>query len=116
MLLKIIARLLLGTIFYISAIRSLFFDYDGFSEYLGSLNIPSPKVIGSIILGFKLIMGIIVAVSPLDVVTNVAAGSLAIFTALATILAHNILVDPSQFSHMMKNISIIGGLLLLMDN
>jgi uncharacterized membrane protein YphA (DoxX/SURF4 family) len=116
MLLKIIARLLLGTIFYISAIKSLFFNYNGFTKYLESLNIPNPMVIGGIILGFKLIMGILVAVSPIDSITNVAAGSLAIFTAIATVLAHNILIDPSQFNHMLKNVSIIGGLLLLMDN
>jgi len=44
---------------------------------------------------------------------NLTVGALIIFTILATFLFHNFVVDPSQKIHFMKNLAIVGGLILL---
>ena len=43
-----------------------------------------------------------------------AAGALAIFTLLATLLAHRDIADPDQLMAALKNLAIIGGLLYVM--
>jgi putative oxidoreductase len=47
---------------------------------------------------------------------NVVLGALILFTVLATLLFHNVAIDPSQKIHFMKNLAIIGGLILLIEN
>lgn len=42
--------------------------------------------------------------------------ALVLFTILATILFHNFIVDPSQKIHFMKNLAIVGGLILLIES
>lgn len=47
---------------------------------------------------------------------NVILGALILFTVLATLLFHNVAIDPSQKIHFMKNLAIIGGLILLIQS
>lgn len=47
---------------------------------------------------------------------NLILGALILFTVLATLLFHNVAIDPSQKIHFMKNLAIIGGLILLIEN
>ena len=44
---------------------------------------------------------------------NLTVGALIIFTILAPSLFHNLVIDPSQKIHFMKNLAIVGGLILL---
>ena len=47
---------------------------------------------------------------------NVILGALILFTVLATLLFHNVAIDPSQKIHFMKNLAIIGCLILLIES
>jgi putative oxidoreductase len=47
---------------------------------------------------------------------NLILGALILFTVLATLLFHNVAIDPSQKIHFMKNLAIIGGLILLIES
>lgn len=47
---------------------------------------------------------------------NLTVGALIIFTILATLLFHNVVIDPSQKIHFMKNLAIVGGLILLIES
>lgn len=47
---------------------------------------------------------------------NLTVGALIIFTILATLLFHNVVMDPSQKIHFMKNLAIVGGLILLIES
>ena len=47
---------------------------------------------------------------------NLTVIALVLFTILATILFHNFIVDPSQKIHFMKNLAIVGGLILLIES
>jgi putative oxidoreductase len=110
---KIVGRILLSSLFIVSALRALLFNLDGFSNIIASKNLNlklDPKIVAITVLIFKLVIGIALA---LGIRTKDTSILLIIFTAIATIFYHNAFVDSSQFSHMLKNIAIIGGLLLI---
>ena len=62
-------------------------------------------LITKIVLGFMLLFGI---------QTKAVSILLILFTILTTVLYHNVLQDKTQSLHMMKNVAIIGGLMLLL--
>lgn len=113
MILIFIARFLLASLFIVSALKSLFFDFGSFVNYINTLNLPNSKLIAILVLVFKLVSGLILALSPFEALRRVSALGLVIFTMIATVLFHNAFKDKDQFINMMRNISIIGGLLLV---
>jgi len=105
-----VGRILLGSLFLISAINSLFFGFDNFVNTIKSKNIPFPILVAFIVLIFKLVAGVLIIS---DNYENYVITSLIIFVIMTIFLYHNAFIDNEQLNNMMKNIAIIGGLSLL---
>ena len=103
-------RVLLASLFIVSAIKSIFWGFGDFSNAVASKNIPFPVFVAVLVLAVKIVGGISVAT---DYKSMYGAFSLLVFTILATIMFHNPFADPGQLTNMLKNIAIIGGIVLL---
>lgn len=110
---KYIGKLLLANLFIISGIYSLIYKFDDFSNAIASKGIPLAIFVAFIVILFKIITGLVIILCKNEKYSKFAVLGLIIFTTIATILYHNPLIDKSQFNNMLKNIAIIGGLLLL---
>lgn len=102
-------RILLASLFVLSALKSILFNFSGFVDAVKSKNLPFPIFVAIIALSMKLFGGLSLM---FDYYGVVGAYILILFTFLATVLFHNVFIDPSQFNNAMKNIAIIGGLLI----
>ncbi len=101
------ARILMGLIFLLAGLNKIA-DYEGTQGYMEMFNVPGMllplvilvEVVGalSLILGIKARWGAI---------------ALAVFTILAGALFHFDLGDQNEVNHLLKNIAIVGGLLLV---
>lgn len=125
MILKFFGALCLLTIFIGSSINKIM----NFSQTVNTLfkKLPFnklPKIISqiSIALATILLFGGSLAIlysifmkqeNKNKVCYNVILGALILFTVLATLLFHNVAIDSSQKIHFMKNLAIVGGLILL---
>ena len=103
------ARICLSLIFFNAVINHL----TGFSEFVGvissqGLPLASLLAVGTIVFQF---LGAIMLV--LGYKTNIGAILLIIFLIPATLLFHNPIADPSQLNDFLKNIGLIGGLLMV---
>lgn len=110
-----VARVLLALLFVVGGLGFLM-QFNGTVAYIGSLtnaNIASFLVVLAII--FKLGGGVMLL---LNWRTALAVEMLIVFTILATILGHTTftgdpMADQMQYTQIMKNLAIIGGLLLM---
>jgi putative oxidoreductase len=104
-----LGRVLLGLFFLISGIKAAM-DFPSFLSLVDARNLPYPEYLAMIALGFKIIGGI-------SLTGNIYVGwgrwLLIIFTIIATGLFHNPVLDPMQLNNFLKNMGIIGGLLLV---
>ena len=109
----LVGRILLALLFVVAGISKIG-GFDGIVGYIGSSGLPLPQLLaaGTIVLeivgGLALIVGF---------KARWAAAGLAAFTLLATVLFHNYWAMPAeqqQVQHLMfmKNVAIVGGLLL----
>lgn len=106
-----IARILLGSLFLVTGIKSVQ-DFSKFSGMVASKNLPNPTILAALALGMKLLGGASVT---LGIRTDYGRWILTAFTVLSTIIYHNPISEPSQLTNFLKNLAIIGGLLLLSD-
>jgi putative oxidoreductase len=107
---EIAGRVLLATLFLLAGAGKLS-AYGATAAYMSSAGVPAallPAVIATelggalaIILGWR---------------TRVIAALLAGFSILTAIIFHNNFADPAQMINFLKNLSIAGGLLLLVVN
>jgi putative oxidoreductase len=110
----LLTRLLIAPLFLVSAIRSLG-AVAGTAGYLGRLGLPMPEVMAWIVIVVEISGAIMLIVGWK---TRFAAWMLAAFVVVATLLAHRFwAVDPAQYvnqlNHFLKNLAVLGGLLLL---
>jgi putative oxidoreductase len=108
---KIIGRILLSSLFIISALHTIFYGFDGFVKAIESKNLPFPVILAILVISIKLLGGLSIA---FDRYADYGTIALLIFMLMVTPLYHNGISDPKQFNNMMKNIAIIGGFLLLL--
>jgi len=105
---ELAARVLLGHIFLMAGINKLGAGYAGTAGYMESVGLPGgllPAVIAlEIVGGLMVIIGFKV---------KWAAYALAGFTLVAGIIFHSNFADQMQMILFMKNLSIVGGLLLV---
>ena len=110
----LLTRLLIAPLFLVSAIRSLG-AVAGTAGYLGRLGLPMPEVMAWIVIVVEISGAIMLIVGWK---TRFAAWMLAAFVVVATLLAHRFwAMDPAQYvnqlNHFLKNLAVLGGLLLL---
>jgi putative oxidoreductase len=109
-----VARLLIALMFILAGI-SKFGGLEGTAGYIASRGLPLPAVLAFLTATLEVVAGLAILVG---FQTRLAALALAIFTLVATVLFHNYWAMPveqqmTQQLMFMKNLSITGGLLLL---
>ena len=111
-IIEVFGRVFISLLFLIEAVRK-FFDPDMSMIYMSDHGVPEilfyPSVAFEIIVPLLLIVGY---------KTRIVASLLALFVLTVTLIfhTHNILEDGMQLVIFLKNISIIGGLLILIAN
>ena len=107
MIAAIIGRLLLAVMFIISGVLKIA-DPAQTAQMLESTNLPASLAMPT---GwFELIAGILLAIG---FMTRLVAIVLAVFVGLTIFFFHNDFVDPIQGALALKNVAIIGGLLMV---
>ena len=111
-IIEVFGRLFISLLFLIEAVRK-FFDPDMSMIYMSDHGVPEilfyPSVAFEIIVPLLLIVGY---------KTRIVASLLALFVLTVTLIfhTHHILEDGMQLVIFLKNISIIGGLLIVIAN
>jgi putative oxidoreductase len=113
-IMPLIARILLAALFLVSGLRSLA-AVAGTSGYLARLGVPLPGIVTWVVVAFE-IVGAMMLIAGWR--TRLVAWGLAAFVIVATLLAHRFwAVDPAQYAnqlnHFLKNLAVLGGLLLV---
>ena len=104
----IIGRLCLAALFVLAGIAKLM-DPAGTAQYIGSATTLSPSV--AVPAGvFEVIAGLLLG---FGVMTRLVAVVLAGFVAIVTLLFHSQITDQLQSQQAIKNLAIIGGLLMV---
>lgn len=106
----LVARSFLAVIFIYASLNKVF-NFAGTSAYMAKAGLPIVEVLLVFTIAFQILGGLSVI---LGYKAKIGAILLIIFMIPATIVFHNPLVDPSQFNNFFKNLSIIGGLLLIL--
>lgn len=111
-----LGRVLLAAIFIISGV-SKFGSLDGTAGYIASQGLPVPGVLAFAAALLEVVAGVLVAVG---FQARLAALLLAAFTLVATVVFHAFWAVPAdqamvQQLMFMKNISIVGGLLMVVS-
>jgi putative oxidoreductase len=110
----LLARILIAPLFLVSALRSLY-AVAGTTGYLARLGAPMPEVTTWIVIIIELVGAALLIVGWQ---TRLTAWVLAAFVVVATLLGHRFwAADPAQYAnqlnHFLKNLAVLGGLLLL---
>ncbi len=100
-------RILLALIFILSGIGKIF-DYGATSGYMEAFGVPG--ILLPLVIVVEVVGGILIAIGFL---TRPAALALAGFTLVAAVIFHSNLGEQIEMIMFMKNLSITGGLLLL---
>ncbi|MEO1386745.1 MAG: DoxX family protein [Cyanobacteria bacterium J06634_6] len=105
----LIARTFLAVIFLNSGIGKLF-DFAGTQQQIASAGLPLAALVTVFTIAFQLLGGTALI---LGYKAKIGSVLLLLFLIPATLVFHNPLVDPSQMTQFLKNLSIIGGLLMV---
>ena len=109
---EVLGRIFISALFLIEAVRK-FFNPDMSMMYMSDHGVPEflfyPSIAFEIIIPLLLIVGY---------KTRIAASLLAIFVLTVTLIfhSHHIITDGMQLTIFLKNLAIIGGLLLIISN
>ena len=109
---EVFGRIFISTLFLIEAVRK-FFNPDMSMMYMSDHGVPEflfyPSIAFEIIIPLLLIVGY---------KTRIAASLLAVFVLTVTLIfhSHHIIDDGMQLTIFLKNLAIIGGLLLIISN
>ena len=102
----LIGRLLLAVVFVVSGVQKIV-DPDPTAQMLAATNLPGNFALPTGV--FELVAGVLLAVG---LMTRLVSIVLAVFVALTIFFFHNQLGDPLQGTLALKNLAIIGGLLM----
>lgn len=105
----LIGRILLAVLFLIAAYNKVT-NVAGTAGYFGKLGLPSPDMLVWVVIAVEAVGGIFTVIG---FQTRIVAWGMAIFTLLTALLGHKFWVDASQTTQFLKNLSIMGGFLML---
>ncbi|HYD24764.1 MAG TPA: DoxX family protein [Croceibacterium sp.] len=106
MIAAVIGRLLLAAMFIVSGLQKLA-DPGPTAQMLGATNLPASLALPTGV--FELVAGLLLAIG---LMTRLVSILLAGFVALTIFFFHNDFADPLQGTLALKNVAIIGGLLM----
>ena len=107
---KNIAHLFIGSVFLVLGLNSAINGFDGYVSMIESKGIPFAMFVAILVLAFKIIAGFSIITNNYN--NNIIIGLIA-FTLAATLLYHNVVINKNELTSFMKNIGLIGGLLML---
>lgn len=107
--LALAARICLSSIFFKAGIDHLI-GFSGFVETISSQGLPLAPLLAVGTIVFQLLGAISLLIG---YKTNIGSILLIIFLIPATLLFHNPIADPGQWNAFLKNIGLIGGLLMV---
>lgn len=109
---EFIARLLISALFVTTGLYSAL-NFSEYSEVMQRTGIPYPSLVAVLSIFLQVVGGLFFT-GILAVYNSVSLGKLAliIFTVLSTAVNYNAFKDPSKLEGMLKNLAILGGLLL----
>jgi len=105
-----IGRILLALMFVLAGLNKIS-GYSGMQGYMDSMGVPGALL--PLVIALEVVGGLILM---LGWHTRLTAFLLAGFTLLATLIFHSNLSDQTQFLFFMKNLSIAGGLLMVVSH
>ncbi|MEP7281914.1 MAG: DoxX family protein [Rubrivivax sp.] len=110
----LVARLMLALMFILAGF-SKFAGLEGTAGYIASKGLPMPQVLALATAALEVVAGLALAVG---FQARWAALALALFTLLASLLFHNFWAVPADQAMLqqlmfMKNLAVVGGLLLV---
>ena len=105
----LVGRIFLSTMFIVAGFGKLT-AISATAGWFGAIGLPTPTVTAVVVGLIELVGGIAILVG---YQTRIAAIVLALFTVGATLIAHLDFSDQTQQLFFMKNLSIVGGFLLL---
>lgn len=108
----LIARTFLAIIFIRAGFDKAFVDFAGTQQQMADAGIPIPFIVLLFTIAFQILGGISLI---LGYKAKIGAILLIIFLLPATLVFHNPLVDPTQSIDFMKNLAILGGLLMVVS-
>lgn len=106
---SVLGRILLAHIFIVSGLGKLA-DPEGTIGYIQSVGAPLPEVAYAIALFVELVLGIALLIG---FKTRLAAVGIAVFTVATAFLFHANFADQMQQIMFLKNLTIAGGLLMV---
>ena len=108
--LPLAARICLSLIFLNAGIRHLL-QFSGFVSTIGQA-LPLAGLVAAVTVAFQLLGALSLI---LGYKIKLGSALLIVFLIPATLLFHNFIDDPSQINAFLKNVGLIGGLLMLID-
>lgn len=106
----LVARTLIAVIFINSGIGKVM-DFGGLQGAIASKGLPLASLVAVFTIAFQLLGG---ASLILGYKARLGAGLLLAFLIPATVVFHNPIGDPTQMTQFMKNLAIIGGILMVL--
>ena len=107
MIAALIGRILLAVIFIVSGIGKIM-DPAPASGMMASVGLPANMALGVGI--FELVAGVLLAIG---LMTRLVSIVLFVYVALTILFFHNALADPAQQVNALKNLAIMGGMLMV---
>lgn len=107
MIAALIGRILLAVIFIVSGIGKIV-DPSPAAGMMGSVGLPANMALGVGI--FELVAGLLLAIG---LMTRLVSMVLFVYIALTILFFHNALADPAQQVDALKNLAIMGGMLMV---
>ena len=113
-ILPLVARILIGLLFLVAGVRKIM-GWTGTIAYFSKLGLPMPEPIVVLVILLELVGAMLLIVGWR---TKLVAWALAGFTLVAGLMAHQFwAAEPAQYAnqlnHFLKNLAIIGGLLMV---
>lgn len=106
----LVARVFLAALFIILGVGKMM-GFAGVVGMIGSAGLPMPSVLAVLTIFIEVVGGLMLLVGFMG---RIAAKSLFLFTLAATLAFHTNISDQLQLTMALKNLSIMGGLLMVM--
>ena len=108
-IIDLVARIFLGHIFLLAGLNKIS-GYEATQGYMEAMGVPGGLL--PLVIALEVVAGLAVMIG---FKTRWAGAALAVFTILAALIFHTDFADQMQMILFMKNFSIAGGLLLLVN-
>ena len=107
---KRIGKLLIAYLFIASAAYEGIFGFTDFVDLIKNKGLPFPLILAILAITVKILGGFSIA---LDIYPKIGTIALIVFMLIVTPIYHNGFAELEEMDSMLKNIAIIGGLLLI---